>query len=83
MTAALWMLFWNSVVFFFLGRWSVIRGPRYRMGDLVIGDIQQILDRRPIIGNNRMVITNTRKWKAFGYDWIMTVAQDEAPDSPR
>jgi hypothetical protein len=30
-----------------------------------------------------MVITNTRKWKAFGYDWIMTVAQDEAPDSPR
>jgi hypothetical protein len=72
MTAALWMLFWNSVLFFFVGRWSVIRGPRYRMGDQVVDDIQGILDKRPMIGDNGMVITNRRKWRAFGYDWIMS-----------
>jgi hypothetical protein len=83
MTAALWMLFWNSVLFFFVGRWSVIRGPRYRMGDQVVDDIQGILDKRPMIGDNGMVITNRRKWRAFGYDWIMTIAQDQISDSDR
>jgi hypothetical protein len=47
MAPALFMLFWNSVLFFFIGRWSVIRGPRYRMGDQVVSDIQEVIDRRP------------------------------------
>lgn len=70
------LLIWHGALFFFLGRWSVIRGPRYRMGDQVVEDITQILDKRPMIGDNGITITTTRKWKAFGYDWILSVGQD-------
>jgi hypothetical protein len=76
MAPALFMLFWNSVLFFFIGRWSVIRGPRYRMGDQVVSDIQEVIDRRPLIGDNGMVITTKRRWSAFGYKWTMSIAQD-------
>ena len=75
---AIGLLAWNSILFLLIGRWSVMRGPRYRMGDKIVDDIVEVLDRRQLIGDNPdggMIITNTRRWYAYGYNWKVTVVQ--------
>lgn len=79
--SAIGLLAWNSILFLLLGRWSVIRGPRYRMGDKIVDDITEVLDRRQFIGDNAeggMTIVNSRRWYAFGYDWEITIGQKTA-----
>jgi hypothetical protein len=73
----MWSVILLCNLFYFLGRWSVIRGPRYRMGDSIVEDITQILAKRPMIGDNGMVITNRRKWNSFGYNWILSIEQEK------
>jgi hypothetical protein len=80
------VIVFNSSAYFFLGRWSVHRTPQYRMGDKIVHDIQEVLDRRQLIGDNiggGMTITNVRGWHAFGYDWEVNVVQKERVNGDR
>jgi len=80
---ALGLLAWNSVLFLCIGRWSVQRSVRYRLGDRITDLIQEVLDKRGLIGDNAdgFTITNKIGWKAWGYYWTISVAQDR--DDPR
>jgi hypothetical protein len=83
---AIGLLSWQAVLFFLLGRWSVIRGPRYRMGDKIVDDITEVLDRRQIVGDNAeggMTIVNTRRWYAYGYNWEVSVVQERPTNGDR
>lgn len=77
---AIGLLAWNAILFFMLGRWSVHRTAAHRMGHRILDDITQILDKRHIVGDNAdgMVITNTRGWSAFGYEWKISIVQEKS-----
>lgn len=76
---AVLMLVWNSFFFWYVGRWSLKRKPRYKMGDAICNDIETVLQRRNLIGNNAeagMTIIHSRRWLAFGHVWEIKVAQE-------
>lgn len=83
--SAIGLLSWNALLFFLFGRWSVIRGPRYRMGDKIVDDITEVLDRRQIVGDNEggMTIVTTRGWYAYGYNWEIRVVQEKKTNGDR
>lgn len=76
MSYAIFMLVCNSILFFCVGRVSVQRSTAYRMGTKIVGDIQEILDRRKFIVDD-MTITNTRGWTAFGFKWKISIEQEK------
>jgi hypothetical protein len=83
---AIGLLSWNAVLFLLIGRWSVIRGPRYRMGDKIVDDITEVLDRRQFIGDNAeggMTIVSTSRWYAYGYNWEISVVQQRPSNGDR
>jgi hypothetical protein len=64
-----------ALSFLAIGRWSIIRGTRYRLGNKILGDLAEVLKRRDLVGDG-MIITNTRGWRAFGYDWKISITQE-------
>lgn len=74
---AVLMLAWNSWFFWIIGRWSIKRKPRYKIGDAIVEDISRVLDRRDLIGDNGDInIVHSRRWLAFGHVWEIRVVQE-------
>lgn len=77
---AILMIAWNSWFFWIIGRWSIKRKPRYKIGDAIVKDIMAVLDRRQLIGDNTggINIVHSRRWLAFGNVWEIRVVQETA-----
>jgi hypothetical protein len=70
------MLAYNSLLFYLIGRWSVTRTVRWRIGGKILDDINSILERRQFMTND-LTITHTRGWRAHGFNWKIRISQEE------
>lgn len=67
---------WLSLISFIVGRWTVERSIRYKMGDKIVDNASTLLKNRKLVGES-VEIAVTTSWKARGHDWELSIKEKE------